>query len=104
MAVQQVETKFVAWFMSGDVNHRIVAFEWWPLPDAVDQREMTAGELVYKKRDEPGDVWSPPKTVAANVPLIVARRVALGQGFEYEETTRLDETIDVVRLDAESSS
>jgi len=60
----------------------IVAFEWWPL-DSIES-SMSLGALYFYSREEPGDTWGAPKTVAEEIPWTVALNVARSSGFNTE--------------------
>jgi hypothetical protein len=65
---------YYQWFMTEDPTERIAGFEWWP----------SSGEMTFMHRDEPADTWGPPKTVATDIPIDVARNIAKSQGFDVE--------------------
>jgi hypothetical protein len=81
-----ISARFYQWFMSGDPTARIVAFEWWPR-DGRFESSMSLGDLYFKSREDPDDVWGPGKHVG-EMPWVVAQNVARSQGFRVEVAAR----------------
>jgi hypothetical protein len=82
--VSEVDTsaRYYQWFTTEEHEQRIAGFEWWPT-DKIETL-MSQGRLVFIHRDQPGDTWGPPTTVAEDVPWTVAQKMAEGQGFTVE--------------------
>lgn len=72
----------IDWFMTDDPTNRIAAFTWFS-EGAGDP--MTVGRLTFAHRDEPGDIWGPPKLIAEDMTLATARALATGEGFTVEK-------------------
>lgn len=78
--------KHYSWYMEEDATKRIVAFQWWPEGEFLSS--MSVGTLYFITREDPSDVWGPPKKVNDCLPWVVAQNVARREGFNVEVAER----------------
>jgi hypothetical protein len=76
------KAKYYTWFMEDDPTSRIVGYEWWPEGEIISS--LTLGNLVFKHRKDPGDVWEPGMQVAKDILWVVAQNLTRSEGFHIE--------------------
>jgi hypothetical protein len=73
----------VAAYMTENPRERIVAWEWWADGIFGTLYPDDTGDVYFKNREAPEDIWSPPMRLGGSVTLSHFLALVKREGFHY---------------------